>query len=152
MQALFERHRGERIAHLRRRAESDRVDRRTFGEQRLQRPEVDDALDARIPRADAGDELEFGVARDRREMLVACDLAHADNGDADTRHAQSAFTETDRGAALVSVLRSGSVKGAASISNTSPSRVVTPSANDSVAVPKKWTWMSPGRRNRSYLK
>ena len=49
-------------------------------------------------------------------------------------------------------LRSGSVNGAAMISNTSPSRVSTPSAKDRVAVPKKWTWTSPGRLNNPYLK
>jgi hypothetical protein len=65
VQALVERHRGERITHLRRRAERNRVDRGTVGEQRLQRPEVGDTLDARIPRADAGDKVEFGVACDR---------------------------------------------------------------------------------------
>ena len=55
-------------------------------------------------------------------------------------------------AARASGLRSGKRKASASISNTSPAAVSTPSANDSVAVPKKWTCTSPGRRNSAYLK
>ena len=37
-------------------------------------------------------------------------------------------------------------------SNKSPGRVRIPSLKDSVPVPKKCTWMSPGRRNCGYLK
>ena len=61
-------------------------------------------------------------------------------------------TATWTGCARTSGLRAGRVKGAASISNRSPSRVWTPSEKERVAVPKKWTCTSPARRNRSYLK
>ncbi len=61
-------------------------------------------------------------------------------------------TATGTSAARVSRFFNGSVNGAAAISNTSPSSVRTPSENDNVAVPKKWTWISPGRRNSAYLK
>ena len=79
------------------------------------------------------------------------DLLEADDGDAD-RLGHSGQTETSSRAATTSGLRSGSANGVASISNTSPASVWTPSLNESVAVPKKCTWMSPGRRNSGYLK
>ena len=57
-----------------------------------------------------------------------------------------------RACAIGPELRTGRVKGAAEISNTSPSWQVTPSLKDRVAVPKKCTCRSPGRRNSLYLK
>ena len=66
--------------------------------------------------------------------------------------ASTDFELVAAGAARASGLRRGIAKGAALTSNTSPSRVATPSANDSVAVPKKCTCTSPGRRNDAYLK
>ena len=68
------------------------------------------------------------------------------------RSNQSVRTVTLSRSAVASVLRSGSRKASASSSNTSPSCVFTPSLKDSVAVPKKCTWTSPGRRNWPYLK
>src|SRR3546814_7913903 len=65
---------------------------------------------------------------------------------------QSVLTVVSNPAAAPIGLRTGIVNGAASISNTSPDCVWTPSLNDSVAVPKKWTWTSPGRRKPGYLK
>ena len=64
----------------------------------------------------------------------------------------SARTRAFAALSVASRLRSGRPKGSHSISNTSPFSVFTPSLNESVAVPKKWTWTSPGRRNRPYLK
>ena len=49
-------------------------------------------------------------------------------------------------------LRSGRPNTSEAISNTSPFSARNPSLNDSVAVPKKWTCASPGRRNCAYLK
>src|SRR6185503_3467364 len=49
-------------------------------------------------------------------------------------------------------LRSGSRKASALISNTSPGSTRTCSENDRVAVPKKCTCTSPGRRKLPYLK
>jgi len=64
----------------------------------------------------------------------------------------SARTRAFAGRSAPSRLRSGRPKGSDSISNMSPFSVFTPSLNDSVAVPKKWMWTSPGRRKRAYLK
>src|SRR5690606_23768458 len=106
------------------------------------------ALWRRMPGDDRG-QLEGVALRDRWDVRVARDLPDADDGDLGAHRGRASMlgvsTRTSR-------LRSGRRNGAAAISNASPSRVVKPSAKESVAVPKKWTWMSPGRRNRACLK
>jgi hypothetical protein len=138
-------------AHLRRRAERDGVDPLPARDQIGDVVEVRHALDAFAVAADGRGERDGGLAGDGGDVLVVGDLAHADQREAD-RGAHSGFTVTVPAGAVARALRKGKVKGAAWISKTSPSCVWTPSAHDSVAVPKKWTWMSPGRRKAAYLK
>ena len=149
--ALRDRLRGDDAADLRRGAERHRVDRDPAGDQIGQLAEMRDAVHAFAVAADGGGERDRGIAGDGGDVLVVGDLAHADERQTD-RRAHSAVTVTGAAGAVASGLRNGSVKGAASITKTSPSRVCTPSAQDSVAVPKKWTWTSPARRKGAYLK
>ena len=51
--------------------------RRAFGEEAAEVGEVRHPVDPRVAR-DPGDELELGIGPDRRDVLVAGDLAHAD--------------------------------------------------------------------------
>src|SRR6185437_13958026 len=64
----------------------------------------------------------------------------------------STRTSTFSASRVRKVLDSPYSNGAAVISKTSPSRVLTPSAKDAVAVPKQWTCTSPGARKSAYLK
>ena len=100
-----------------------------------------------------GDQLEGGVARKRGHVLIACDLADTDECDA---HGCQQRSERRRG-------RPRRRHRAEGIAQGQPERlrfdleVVAlpgrmPSANDKVAVPKKCTCTSPGRRNSAYLK
>src|SRR6267154_149452 len=61
-------------------------------------------------------------------------------------------TRTCAALTCASGLRSGTQNASASISKISPGCTFTPSEKDSVAVPKKCTCTSPGRRNKGYLK
>ena len=132
----------------RRRTNRDRLDpeiRRHHLGNRVERRDPDPVG---RPTRHGGNIVKVGIGEDVRDMLVACDLADPGNGDA----GHSARTVANDGSAEERVLRSVIRNGAASISNRSPSFVVTPSAKLSVAVPKKWTWTSPGRLNWAYLK
>ena len=73
-----DRHRG---ARLRRHAERH-GGRRAVGEEAVDVGEVRHAVEALVARH-RGDELEVGVGLDRRDVLVAGDLADADQGDGD---------------------------------------------------------------------
>jgi hypothetical protein len=70
------------VAHLRRGAEGDSVKRNVRGQQFGKVGEVRDAVDAGAA-AGHGRQFEAGVLLDGRQVLVAGDLAQADDGDAD---------------------------------------------------------------------
>ena len=74
------------IADLRRRAERHRVDRRTFGQQRIEAGQMRHPRQPGIMRADGRGQAEGIIAPDRRHMLVARDLADADDRDTDRVH------------------------------------------------------------------
>ena len=148
MHPALHRQRRQIIANGRRRTQRDGIDRGFAGQQGIQRG-IPRRIQARIVTADQSGEREIGAGNNYRQMLVAGDLANPDHRDAD---GHSTFTVTACASARVNLLRSGKANGAASISKWSPSSVRTSSENDSVAVPKKCTCTSPGRRNRSYLK
>ncbi len=95
----------------------------------------------------------------RRGDLRQCRRRRSFQGDRSDRRIrslrgapQSARIFTFAALPIVSRLRKGRPKASASISNMSPFSGLIPSEKDSVAVPKKCTCTSPGRRNRSYLK
>lgn len=73
------------VAVLRRHAERNGIDRRLGVEHRLDRRIAVDAFDSAMA-AGRGDELEIGILGDGGEMLVADDLADADDGEIDRRH------------------------------------------------------------------
>ncbi len=136
----------------------------------VQRAGVDDRLEAmlakepREERAVGGRALDVGPGRGRDveaddRVIRALRGAASDGGrasrpppSAERASPQSAVTLVLAALAMVRRLRSGSPKGSASISKTSPFSGLIPSENDSVAVPKKCTCTSPGRRNSPYLK
>src|SRR5262245_7673924 len=102
----------------------------------------------------ARDGHQLGTFRpgDGRDMLVAGNLAEPDEPDPD-RIDHSTLTSTTRAVPRYDKrFCNGNRKASASISKMSPSSVFTPSLKDSVAVPKKCTCTSPGRRKTSYLK
>src|SRR5690606_6778164 len=145
-------------ADCRRSADRGGIERDIAVEQRVERGEMRKAVAPLGERIDGGDEREGGVACEGRQVLIAGDLAEANQGDTNgwSVPARLRHSGTTRAcgcsAAATSGLRRGSVNGAASISKTSPACVSKPSAKLAVAVPKKCTCTSPCRRNRPYLK
>src|SRR5690606_19631731 len=127
-------------------------------EKRVERGEMRKAVAPLGGRIDGGDEFQRGVLGERGKVPAAGDLAQANQHDTNgwSAPARLRHSGTTRAcgcsAAATSGLRSGSANGAASISKTSPASVSKLSAKLAVAVPKKCTCTSPGRRNRPYLK
>ena len=71
------------MADLRRSAERDRVERRTSFEQGLEGGKVGDALDPTGVGPDRGGQREPAIGQQRRQVLVAGDLAQSDDRDPD---------------------------------------------------------------------
>ena len=67
------------VAELRRHAQRHGVDADVGGEHFLDRREIGDAVDGGVA-AGRGDQIEVAIAGDGRQVLVANDLADADNG------------------------------------------------------------------------
>jgi hypothetical protein len=76
---------GQGVARLGRGAQRHRVDRHVAGQQLGQGREVRDAVEVGVA-ADDGDQFEAVVGGDGGQVLVAGDLAQADEGEADRRH------------------------------------------------------------------
>ena len=79
MLAGAQRGQGGLEVRLGRRADGDRVELLHLGQQGLDVGEVRHAIDVRIATG-AGHELEAGVGSERRNVLIAGDLADADQG------------------------------------------------------------------------
>ena len=85
MLAGGKRHCRLRVANLRRGAQRHRIDRRTVAQQFIERRRMRHAGKRGIAAGD-GNQLHAVSRSDRRHMLVACDLAKADDGDAKRAH------------------------------------------------------------------
>jgi hypothetical protein len=85
MLAGGKRHRRLRVTNLRRGAQRHCVDRRAVAQQFVERRRVRHAGKRGIAAGD-GNQLHAVSRSDRRHMLVACDLAEADDGDAERVH------------------------------------------------------------------
>ncbi len=120
---------GLRAAHLRRGAERHRVDVGPIRQHFVERGEMRDAVERRVA---AGDRRQLDPLRrrDGGDVLVAGDLAEADDGEADGSHAQRPQLST-----------SGSSRRAISISPARVAGCITGSGARSVS----WAMTPPSR-------
>ena len=79
------------MAHVRRRADRDRIEIRQRGIELGGGLEGGNARRAEAALADDANEPEIRVFRDHRQMLILRDLADADDGDLRRRHAASSL-------------------------------------------------------------